>query len=60
MLYIAAMFLNSYLSSISNTFAGIGIVPFPKIQKNFLHSCFLLCILFRIFAVCEQNLGSEF
>lgn len=60
LLYIAAMLLNIYLSGTWNTFAGIGMVPFPKSHKNFLHPCFLLCILFRILAVCEQILGSEF
>lgn len=48
----AIYFLNSYLSSISNTFAGIGIVPFPKVTRIFsiLVSCsvyysgFLQCV----------------
>lgn len=54
LLCIAAMFLYCYLSNIQNIFAGIGMVPFPKSHKNFLHSCFLLCILWRILAVGEQ------
>lgn len=60
LLCIAAMSLSCYLLSIWSAFAGIGMVPFPKSHKNFLHSCFLLCIFFRILAVGEQILVLSF